>query len=78
MWKHIKTSHLVTKTKWIEETGQWQVEVTNLTTGQVESDWCHILVHATGVFNKPEWPKIPRWEDYEGIKLNSAVYDESV
>ncbi|KAI2636933.1 FAD/NAD(P)-binding domain-containing protein [Hypomontagnella submonticulosa] len=76
--KFIKTSHIVTETRWDEEKGQWEVKVKDLLTGVVVNDWCHILIHATGYLNKPAWPKIPGIENYKGIKLHSADYDESV
>ncbi|KAI6088043.1 FAD/NAD(P)-binding domain-containing protein [Hypoxylon rubiginosum] len=74
----IKTSHLVTETKWSEEKGQWEVRVEDVLTGKVIHDWCHILIHATGYLNKPAWPKIPGIEKYKGTKLHSADYDESI
>ncbi|KAL3466456.1 hypothetical protein BJX64DRAFT_302167 [Aspergillus heterothallicus] len=76
--RYIRTSHLVTETRWVEEKGQWHVQVQNLTTGETVSDWCHILVHATGYLNKPSWPAIPGIEQYNGVKLHSADYDASV
>ncbi|KAL2848154.1 monooxygenase [Aspergillus pseudoustus] len=76
--RYIRTSHLVTETRWLEEKGQWQVQVQNLTTGETVTDWCHILVHATGYLNKPVWPQIPGLDEYKGVKLHSADYDESV
>ncbi|KAI1106978.1 monooxygenase [Jackrogersella minutella] len=74
----IKTSHLITETQWDEEEGKWKVGVKDLSTGKVINDWCHILIHATGYLNKPAWPGIPGIENYKGIKLHSADYDESV
>ncbi|PYI09173.1 monooxygenase, partial [Aspergillus sclerotiicarbonarius CBS 121057] len=76
--KNILTSHMVTEAKWVEESGRWQVTVTDLTTGQTVHNWCHILIHATGYLNKPAWPEIPGLADFKGIKLHSAMYDESV
>ena len=76
--KHIHTSHLVTETSWDQVKGQWHVTVTNLQSGQVVYDWCHILVHATGYLNKPAWPNVPGLESFKGPKLHSADWDESV
>ncbi|KAL3446534.1 monooxygenase [Aspergillus insuetus] len=76
--KYIRLSRQVTSTRWLEEKGQWEVSATDLATGKTVSDWCHILVHATGYLNKPAWPSIPRFDEYEGVKLHSADYDESV
>ncbi|KAI2466801.1 FAD/NAD(P)-binding domain-containing protein [Annulohypoxylon bovei var. microspora] len=74
----IKTSHLVEESRWDEEDGQWEVGVKDLSTGKIIHDSCHILIHATGYLNKPAWPIISGIENYEGIKLHSADYDESV
>ncbi|KAL7627403.1 hypothetical protein AAE478_001596 [Parahypoxylon ruwenzoriense] len=74
----IKTSHLVTETRWDEGKGEWEVKVQDFLTGKVVHDWCHILIHATGYLNKPSWPHIPGLENYKGIKLHSADYDENV
>ncbi|PYH97344.1 monooxygenase [Aspergillus ellipticus CBS 707.79] len=76
--QHILTSHQVTEARWVEESGRWEVQVTDLATGQSVTNWCHILVHATGYLNKPAWPKLPGLEDFKGIKLHSAEYDEGV
>ncbi|KAI1463441.1 FAD/NAD(P)-binding domain-containing protein [Daldinia caldariorum] len=76
--KHIKLSHAVEETTWIEDIGQWKVDVRNLQTGEVIHDYCHILVHACGYLNKPSWPKLPGIDDYRGIKVHSADYDRSI
>ncbi|KAI1475337.1 FAD/NAD(P)-binding domain-containing protein [Daldinia eschscholtzii] len=76
--KHIKLSHAVEKTTWVEDTGRWEVEARNLQTGEVIYDWCHILVHACGYLNKPSWPKLPGIDDYRGVKVHSADYDRSI
>ncbi|RAL13173.1 flavin-containing monooxygenase [Aspergillus homomorphus CBS 101889] len=78
LWQYIKPSHRVVETRWIEASGQWEVQVTDLASGHLIHDWCHILVHATGYLNQPAWPQIPGWEDYTGIKLHSADYDETI
>jgi cation diffusion facilitator CzcD-associated flavoprotein CzcO len=76
--KYIRLSHQVTFARWVEEKGQWEVSVKDLATDETVSDWCHILVHATGYLNKPAWPSIPGLDEYEGAKLHSADYNESV
>ncbi|KAI1647348.1 FAD/NAD(P)-binding domain-containing protein [Daldinia loculata] len=76
--KHIELSHAVQKTTWVEDMGQWQVEVKNLNTGEVIHDSCHILIHACGYLNKPSWPKLPGIDDYKGVKVHSADYDRSI
>jgi len=75
---YIKTSHIVTEARWAEEDGQWQITVRDLKSGQVFTDWCHILVHAAGRLNQPEWPKVPGIDQYKGVKVHSAAYDENL
>lgn len=78
--KHIKLSHAVEKTTWVDDgkEGRWEVLTRDLTTGQLVQDWCHILVHATGYLNVPAWPNIPGIQEYNGIKAHSADYDTSI
>ncbi|KAF7507823.1 hypothetical protein GJ744_010124 [Endocarpon pusillum] len=76
--KFLRTLHVVRKAQWLEEDGKWEVEVHDLATGQVVRDSCHFLIHACGYLNKPAWPKLPGLDEYKGIKLHSADYDETV
>lgn len=74
----IHTSHLVTRTVWVEDKGEWTVEAKNLVTGETVKSICDILIHATGYLNKPAWPRVSGLEDFDGLKLHSADYDDSV
>ncbi|KAL6406554.1 hypothetical protein AUP68_09353 [Ilyonectria robusta] len=76
--QHIRTLHRVTETSWDPLKGQWHITVTDLQSGTTVDDWCHILVHATGYLNKPAWPSVPGTEAFQGPKLHSAEWDESV
>lgn len=75
---YIRLSHLVTHTQWDAEKGQWNVQTRDLESGETVSDWCHILVHATGYLNNPAWPDVPGLDDYRGTKLHSADYNDTV
>lgn len=76
--QYIRTSHLVTGAVWAEEKGEWTVEAKDLVTGQTVKNICDILIHATGYLNKPAWPLVRGLEDFKGVKLHSADYDDSV
>ncbi|KAL4966094.1 flavin-containing monooxygenase [Aspergillus stella-maris] len=76
--KYIGLSHKVQETRWDEEKGVWNVQVKNLSSGEVMSDTCHILIHATGYLNNPSWPDVPGLDSYKGIKLHSAKYDPTI
>ncbi|RAK71285.1 flavin-containing monooxygenase [Aspergillus fijiensis CBS 313.89] len=43
LWQYIKPSHRVVETRWIEASGKWEVQVTDLASGHVLHNWCHIL-----------------------------------
>lgn len=75
--EYLKLSHVVEKATWVEDSreGHWEVVTKNLVTGHVVTDWCHILVHATGYLNAPAWPKVPGLEVFNGLKIHSADYD---
>ncbi|KAL3473778.1 monooxygenase [Aspergillus californicus] len=73
--RYIRTSHVVRETRWVEGRGVWEVRVEDLQTGEVGLDWCHVLVHATGYLNTPAWPAVPGLEEYRGVKVHSALYD---
>lgn len=68
----------MTRTSWDEAQGRWNVTATELETGEEVSDWCHILVHATGYLNKLAWPKAPGLGKFQGPKLHSAAWDDSI
>ncbi|KAL4800789.1 monooxygenase [Aspergillus venezuelensis] len=76
--RFIRLSHKVQETRWDEEMGIWNVQVQNLDTGEVLSETCHILIHATGYLNNPSWPDVSGLDEYKGIKLHSANYDSTV
>ncbi|KAI0152086.1 FAD/NAD(P)-binding domain-containing protein [Hypoxylon sp. NC0597] len=76
--RFIHTSHLVTRATWDEEKGEWEVEAKDLETNRAVKSTCDILIHATGYLNKPAWPSVSGLEDFKGIKLHSADYDETV
>ncbi|KAL4949639.1 monooxygenase [Aspergillus filifer] len=76
--RYIRVSHVVQETRWDEQSGIWNVRVNNLNNDEITSDWCHILVHATGYLNNPSWPAVPGLDEYKGVKLHSAKYDPDI
>lgn len=76
--RYIQTSQKVTRAEWDPSQSQWNVEVTNELTGSVSSDSCHILINAGGILNAWKWPSIPGFEEFDGPKLHTAAWDDSV
>ncbi|KAF5019100.1 hypothetical protein F66182_8896 [Fusarium sp. NRRL 66182] len=76
--KHVRTQHCVTEASWDPLKGQWHITATDLQSGAAVLDWCHVLIHATGYLNKPAWPSIDGIDRFQGAKLHSAKWDNSV
>ncbi|KAG7284368.1 hypothetical protein NEMBOFW57_010741 [Staphylotrichum longicolle] len=52
----------ITGCYWQEEKGEWAVKLRQQLPGQEPrefEDHCHVLLHAAGVFCRPQWPTIP-------------------
>jgi cation diffusion facilitator CzcD-associated flavoprotein CzcO len=69
---------VVQKAQWSEKKGEWEIEAHDRAADRTVQDSCHILIHACGYLNKLAWPKIPGLEKYEGVKLHSADYDDTI
>ena len=76
--KYIHVNHQVSGCYWNDETGKWKVEVQRV---EPKADWssteplkvldefedeCDILLHATGILNRWDYPNIPGLEDFKG------------
>jgi cation diffusion facilitator CzcD-associated flavoprotein CzcO len=69
-------SHEVLSATWDEAGAVWRVEVKDLHTGKVESDWCHVLVNGNGPLNRPKLPEIEGLKDFKGEILHTARWPE--
>ena len=49
LYRHIRLQHQVVGAKWDDTKGIWSVEVRNLVTGELFSDWCHFMITGTGI-----------------------------
>ncbi|KAH9479351.1 Putative sterigmatocystin biosynthesis monooxygenase stcW [Psilocybe cubensis] len=76
--KYIKLKHQVSKATWDDKKGGWDVEIANLSNGNVIQDSCDILVNAAGVLNAWKWPDIPGLHKYKGELLHTARWDTTV
>lgn len=76
--KYCKTNHKVIGARWNESKSHWEVQVEDLTRGQVSEVECDILINASGILNHWRWPAIPGLDTYKGKLLHSASWDESL
>lgn len=75
---NIKTSHTVENATWVESTGEWDIEVADVRTGNLIKDKCHVLIYGGGYLNNWAWPDVPGRLDFKGAMLHSANWDDSV
>ncbi|GAB7359378.1 hypothetical protein MBLNU230_g6029t1 [Neophaeotheca triangularis] len=63
-----------------EEKGEWKVRLRETRAGQGPreyDDWCHLLLHATGLLNNFKWPNIPGLKDkFKGKVVHTADWPD--
>ncbi|PVH75074.1 FAD/NAD(P)-binding domain-containing protein [Cadophora sp. DSE1049] len=75
LYKYIKLSHKIVGATWDEDGGIWNLEVEDLSSGNIIRDWCHFLINGSGVLNNWKWPDIPGIHSFEGELVHSATWD---
>lgn len=63
---------------WNENESNWHVEIEDLSSGQIFTDVCDVLVNATGFLNKWKWPEIKGLDKFQKPKIHSANWDDTV
>ncbi|KAF2093574.1 FAD/NAD(P)-binding domain-containing protein [Rhizodiscina lignyota] len=76
--QYVKTRHQVIGAQWNSEKGGYDVKATNLRDGSVVEDHCDILINASGILNNWRYPAIPGLENYKGVLLHTANWDNKV
>lgn len=44
--------------EWVGDEGKWKVEIRKGFGGEAVTEYCDILLYATGIFNNTKWPEI--------------------
>ncbi|KAL3422860.1 cyclohexanone 1,2-monooxygenase [Phlyctema vagabunda] len=65
----------VRETIWNESLGKWEIEVDR--GGRWITDTADILVNASGIHNRWEWPDIPGLSEFRGKIMHTAAWDKS-
>ncbi len=76
--QYCKPSHEVKRAQWEDSEGHWRVEVCNLKTGETTRQECEILINASGVLNKLQWPSIQGIHEFQGKLVHTAKWDEHI
>lgn len=63
---------------WNHSRNGYDVQIKDVTSGQIFSDYCDILINASGILNAWRWPAIPGLDKFKGTLLHTANYDETV
>ncbi|KAH8662541.1 cyclohexanone monooxygenase [Xylariales sp. PMI_506] len=77
LYKYIKFRHAVTRATWVEDDGIWNLEISNLDTGETIQDTCHVLINGGGVLNKWKWPDIAGIHSFSGDLVHTATWTSS-
>jgi cation diffusion facilitator CzcD-associated flavoprotein CzcO len=79
VYEKTKFEHKVTGARWMSETGQWEVTVENLKTGETIVDAGNVLLNCGGVLNNWNFPDIKGLNDkFQGPVIHPARWDDSV
>lgn len=73
--KYMQLNTKVETAEWDEESGQWQLDLVG-PEGPF-SDWCDILISASGLLNSWKYPAIPGLDTFKGKLMHSARWDNS-
>lgn len=74
--EHLRLQHEVLRAEWSDELSQWIVQVQDLQTGTVFTEYAHFFVSAAGRLNVPKMPDIPGLEtEFRGHVCHTATWD---
>jgi cation diffusion facilitator CzcD-associated flavoprotein CzcO len=73
LWDHMTLGVSVTGLVWQEDTKKWQVTLSN---GEVLL--VDFVISAVGLLSVPSYPDWPGYDDFKGVKLHTAAWDNSV
>lgn len=76
--KYIELEHQVLSAEWSEVNAHWQINVKDLRTNTQRKATAHVLINATGILNKWQWPLISGLHSFKGKLLHTAAWDETV
>jgi hydroxyversicolorone monooxygenase len=58
---------------WVEDEGQWHVDIRDALTDEIHHDTCHILIGANGLLNSWKYPEdVEGLESFEGKLFHTA------
>jgi hydroxyversicolorone monooxygenase len=88
--KHIQLNTQVSEARWDESTGKWRLKLQKV---KPKQDWasraplevlsefeddCDLLLHATGVLNRWDYPNIPGLQRFQGKLVHTAGWPDDL
>jgi cation diffusion facilitator CzcD-associated flavoprotein CzcO len=73
--RHFRLSTEATQAVWNEQRQQWEVKVSDRSSGAVETLTANVVISAIGIFSRPKIPVIPGMEDFTGAAFHTARWD---
>ncbi|KAH3907723.1 hypothetical protein HBI56_181320 [Parastagonospora nodorum] len=78
VYNYCKFNHMFRSAKWHQDRGKWEVVVENLITHETFADTADVVLTASGILNKWDWPNIPGIHSFRVPKLHTACWDDSI
>ncbi|KAK3329566.1 hypothetical protein B0H66DRAFT_610478 [Apodospora peruviana] len=70
----IKTSHQIVSARWNEQDGIWELDVKDLQTGSLFSDYAHFLLDGAGILNNWKWPDVDDRQAFGGPLIHTSLW----
>lgn len=66
--------------RWDAESGKWIVKYEKTVDGTVQNleETCDVLLHATGVLNRPKWPQIGGLDKFKGKVSQTHIHPQGL
>ncbi|KAI0512941.1 hypothetical protein F5B22DRAFT_280782 [Xylaria bambusicola] len=76
--RYVRLQHQVIGAYWKSDTAGYEIRVKDTANDALITDHCNILINAGGILNHWRWPDITGLDNYKGIRLHTAHWDQSV
>ncbi|KAF2676844.1 monooxygenase [Lentithecium fluviatile CBS 122367] len=77
LYRYCKFNHRVLAADWAETQGVWKLTVRD-SDAETMTEEFDIFVNATGILSTCKWPDIPHLDKFQGAKMHSGAWDESI
>ncbi|KAK5400810.1 hypothetical protein LTR06_011231 [Exophiala xenobiotica] len=79
VFRHINFSHKITRAEWLDHEGKWKITIMrNNNPEDTFDDYADSFLNGGGFLNTWKWPKVAGLESFQGRRLHTATWDESV